>query len=199
MAFINQRWFDRPDTLPTARGESSKAAIVAPNGEVLLYATNGGIVSPARTELAPGTRLVRFGSSGLPSIVVQGSWWLDWDNYKLVERFADQRSLPVAVGVRLLCCVPLEWSVMDVVVQVRLKSPLLAYSGASAPALVRDRKTGTTEYIDGFTSHTNPSIVQIYIPGLGSGDVRHDALMFEGYGHLAADASRSGYIVRPMG
>ncbi len=198
MDFVNQKWFDRHDALLMARGANSKAAIVSPEGSVIGWATNGGIALPRRRELAVGTRLVRFGSLGMPSMVVQGGWWLDWNQYNQVEIFADKKNLPVTVAVRLLCCVPLEWSTMDIVIQARLKSPLLAYAGAGAPAFQTDKKTGTSEFLDGLPDGRANAIEQLYIPGIANGDVRHDALMFEGFGHIDQKESRSGYIIRPQ-
>ena len=195
MAFVNQRWFDSPAALLMARGADPKAPIVAPDGTVLSWVTNGGIAAPGRVELAAGTRLVRFGGIGLPAAAIRGSWWLDWSQYRIVEDYADQRGIAVTLAVRRLCCVPLEWSEMEVVVQARLKAPLLAYGGVGAPARSYDARTKTTDVIDPGASGI--AIEQLFIPGLGSGDVQHDALMFEGAGHLDKQDSSRGYIVRP--
>lgn len=197
MQYANQRWFDRHDALLMARGASSRNPIVDPKGEVVAWVMNGGIKAPLGTVLQPSERLVRLGQSGMPSQVVQGAWSLRFSEYRKVELFANRRQLPMQVAVRLLCAVPLEWSSMDTVVQARVKSPLLAYEGVGAPAIQRHQKTKTVEFLDALTEGAGNPVSQVFIPGLGSGDVRHDALMVEGYGHLPPEQSRSGYIIRP--
>ena len=196
MTFVNQHWFDRPAAHLEARGASARKPILGPNGETLGWVTNGGIANPVPTVLHPPERLVRFGQSGIPSVVVQGGWWLRYSEYLKAEQFADRRGVPVQVAIRLLCAVPLEWSVMDMVVQVRLKVPLLAYEGVGAPAIERHAHTSSFEVIDAAREGAGDPVAQLFIPGLGSGDVRHDALMLEGYGHLPPDQSRSGYFIR---
>lgn len=198
MNFINQAWFDKPEARLEASGanlRSPRSAIVSPNGEVLMHITNGGIINPRRKALPAGTRMVRLGGSGLPHIAVAGNWWLEWQQYKLVEAFADRRGLPMPVAMRLLACVPPEWNEMTVVLQARLKVAVLAYAGNSAPVYDRDQRTGTSTYLSG-SDGAGGAIEQLYIPGLVSPDLRHDCLMLEGYGHLPKELSMQGYIIR---
>jgi hypothetical protein len=198
MDFINQAWFDKPEARLEASGanlRSPRSAIMSPSGDVLAYITNGGIINPRRTVLAAGTCMVRLGGSGLPHIAIAGNWWLDWQQYKLVERFADKRGLPMPVAMRLLACVPPEWNEMTVLLKTRLKVPVLAYTGNSAPVIDRDRRTGTSTYLSGIDD-AGGLIEQLYIPGMVSPDMRHDCLMLEGYGHLPQELSMRGYIIR---
>lgn len=203
MSFANQRAFDMPATLLAAQGgdvrinpAAQRSAVLAADGKTVLFRlTNGGISNPQRTVLLPGTRLVRLGG-GLPHDVASGAWWLEWSDYRKVERFADAKGVAVPLAVRLLCCVLLDWSAMTTVVQARLKLPLLAYEGLGAPAVERNPKQGTSELLDGSDAQAL-GIRQLYIPGMTDPDLRHDALMIEGYGHLPAEQGRSGYIIRP--
>ncbi len=202
MHFANQEWFDRPEQKLLAQGadlRSGKADIVSPQGAVLARITNGGIVTPMRKQLAAGTRLVRLGGGGLPHLAVAGCWWLEWSQYQLVERAADARGLAMPVAMRLLACVPPEWNEMSVVVQARLKLPLLAYAGKSAPVVRKSPLRGVNEVLSGIDDNGSRPIEQLYIPGLTSPDLRHDCLMVEGYGHLPLDQSKAGYIIRVQG
>lgn len=101
--------------------------------------------------------------------------------------------MPVAM--RLLACVPPEWNDMTIVVQARLKAPLMAWCGFSAPVIRRNPKLGVNEILSG-VDDSGIRIEQLYIPGLTSPDIRHDSLMVEGYGHLPPEQSRAGYIIR---
>ena len=198
MEFANQRWFDRHDALPTARGGNSRDAIVAANGDIIGWVTNGGIAAPVRAELLPPTRIIRFAGSYLPGTAMQGGWWLEFAEYRRVEAYADLRKIDVSIALRLLCCVPLEWNRMTCVVQARLRSPLLAYRGEGAPAIKIHKATKTTEYLSGRPDGAGGApVTQLYIPGLGSGDLCHDSLILEGYGFPPESASRDGYIIRP--
>lgn len=198
MRAINQDWFERPESRLLASGGSpgnSTSEVVSPDGEVLLRITNGGIVSPRAVTVPAGTRIVRLAGSGLPHIALAGCWWLRWDQYKRVEQVADLRGLSMPVALRLLACVPPEWNEMTVVVQARLKVPLLAWSGVSAPVIRRNPQIGVNEILSG-VDESGIMIEQLYIPGLTSPDIRHDSLMVEGYGHLPPEQSRAGYIIR---
>lgn len=203
MAFENQRWFDLPSSLEEARGGDARlgprarqSEVVAPDGTVIFRITNGGITNPGRRVLAAGTRLVRLSSGGLPVQAMAGSWWMEWPSYQAIEQFADNQGVSLPVAVRLLCCVLLDWNEMTMIVQARLKLPLLAYEGFGAPALQRNPRLNASEYLDGRAAEAL-NIKQLYIPGLSSPDLRHDCLMSEGYGHLPQDMSRTGYVIRP--
>ncbi|MCX7285921.1 MAG: hypothetical protein NTX28_18110 [Novosphingobium sp.] len=194
----NQDWFERPEARLQASGASpgnANTEIVSPAGDVLLRITNGGMLTPRAVELAAGTRIIRFAGSGLPHIALAGCWWLQWDQYKRVVQVADARGLSVQVALRLLACVPPEWNEMTVVVQARLKVPLMAYCGASAPVIRKNPRLGLNEILTG-VDESGISIEQLYIPGLTSPDLRHDSLLVEGYGHLPPEQSRAGYIIR---
>ena len=198
MTFINQKWFDMPESRLLASGadlRSSRSEIVSPSGEVLARITNGGITAPRRVELSVATRIVRLAGGGLPQDAASGCWWLEWSQYKRVEVFADARGMSMPMAMRVLACVPLEWNEMTMVVQARLKLPLLAYAGASAPVVQKNPKFGVNELISGLDD-VGARIEQLYIPGMTSPDLRHDAVMVEGYGHLPANLSRNGYIIR---
>jgi hypothetical protein len=197
MQAVNQHWFDRHDALPSARGASAKSAIVDPNGTVIGYATTGGIAAPQPVRLMPGTRIVRFGKIFFGE-AVGGPWWLEWRQYRRIEAYADQHGLSIQLAVRRLCCVALEWSTLDVVIQARLKSPLMAYSGVGAPVVVLHRPTHTREFLPVIADGQGSGVSQLFIPGLGNPDVRHDALMIEGHGYLPVQSGRQGYIIRPM-
>ncbi|WP_310496943.1 hypothetical protein [Sandarakinorhabdus sp.] len=193
--FVNQRFFDRPDALLAARGADSRQSISGPDGDVLVWITNGGIARPERIELASGTRLVRFAGTGHPASAMAGCWWLTFAEYARIEQLADSKGLPAGTAVRILCAVPPEWSSMDVIVQVRSKAPLLAYVGQGAPARQGTPLAGVSTVLSGWELGVSPAR-QLFIPGMGSGDVRQHSLSLEGTGFLPSDYSRRGFIHR---
>ncbi|WDF73077.1 hypothetical protein [Novosphingobium sp. KACC 22771] len=200
MTFANQRQFDAPGTKLRAMGYNTSLNPQPHRPEVesihcvkqSLLAT-GGIENPQERVVAAGTKLVRFGSGVLVPQVAAGEWWLDWGNYQIVEQYADAAGKSVPVAVRELCCVPLEWSDMTIVVQARVIQPLLAYEGSGASATVKEGR----EHLDGMRAKSL-GLTQMFIPGLSDPDLRRDSLMVTGYGLLPHELSQAGYFPQHM-
>lgn len=200
MPIANNAWFDRPETKLKALGyntslnpERRRGPEVTSNGVAQSLIANGGLVDPKARVIAANTNLVRFSSGVLVPQVAAGEWWLDWDNYKIVESHADSAGISVPAAVRLLCCVPVEWSAMTILVQARAIRPLLAYEGAGAPATVN----GGSVHLDGGLA-ARLGVKQLFIPGLSDPDLRRDSLLVTGYGLLPHELSLMGYVTQAM-
>lgn len=185
MHFANQHWFDRPDALLEARGAARTGPIAAADGS-LDWNNNGGILAPVRAELDAGTRLVRFGRI-LPWLSIAGGWWLEWSAYRRVEAFADRYRLPVQVALRLLCCIPPEWSELNVVIEARTIAALLAYRGPGAPVRVTNKASGQMSFMAATADAAGEMVPQLFIPGMGSPDLRRDAILLTGHGLIPAE------------
>lgn len=203
---INQRWFDFPSSIERARGDTTKGALVDPNGKIILKFTNGGISAPQPWVVPAGSFIARFGSKrlgprtnlsagGLFAMAAEGEWWLDRVNFERVKAFAQSKGVGLPVAVRLLCCVPLEWSDLDLLIEAQTKQELRAYRGLANPA--RIQRAGYSENLPAIPDHRGQMISQLYIPGLTSGDVRHDALMVNRQQFLSPELGRTGYVIRP--
>ncbi len=200
MDIPNERWFNMQDALRVAQGYNYCAEIIGSDGKSAASIRNGGIRNPTRTLLQSGTCLIRYGGAGLPHMAVRGCWYIDIIEYGRVEAYAKTVGLSVHAAMRLLCAIPLEWSTMDIVIQVRLKKQLLAFSGVGSPVIVRNKNGQVSGFLDCLEGDVSaPRITQVYIPGLGNDDIQHDALMVEGYGHISQAVSRGGYTVRADG
>ncbi|MEE4453278.1 hypothetical protein [Novosphingobium resinovorum] len=201
MSFANEHWFNRPETRVRATGYKSSInperrytdVVVSDQGYEMAMITNGGIVDPQLRQLGLGTVLVRFGSSVFVDQVAAGEWWLEFEQYRIVEKYADANAISVPMAMRQLCCVPLDWGAMTTVVQGRVIRPLLAYEGPGAPA------TGGkgTDYLDGQAA-AQLGLKQLYIPGLSDPDLRRDSLWVTDHGFLPHEMSRLGYVPRKM-
>lgn len=176
MVYLNERWFSVNDTWPEASGYSLGDGIRERHGGAAAIA-NGGIQTPVRTPFPVGTNLVRFDGSSRPAVARNGKWWMLFSEYKLVQAFADAQGMSVAAAVAELCYVPEEWNNMHVVIQAKLKSPLLAYTGVGRAAQGRTRAYPVRG--DG----SGRQIEQAFIPGLHDTNV-HDALMITGVGFI---------------
>ncbi|MEM9500723.1 MAG: hypothetical protein AAF941_02635 [Pseudomonadota bacterium] len=198
MHALNQDYFDRPESLKIARGENANRSpepqrgdVLGLDGNILSPATNGGIKNPGKAMIPPGTTLVRFANAPFVHHAAAGGWWLDFPNYKLVERYADAEGKPVATAMRELCAVPAEWSGMTLMIQARTRSPLLAYSGLGKPAFVHT-KFSVTKSINP-RAYSKTDVTQLYIPGLQSPDLLKKALIVRGYQMLDPGVSKKGY------
>lgn len=204
---INQRWFDFPGSIERARGVTIKGALVDPQGRIVVKFTNGGISAPQPYTVPAGSFIARFGSKrlgpltnlaagGLFAMAAEGEWWLDRVNFDRVKAFATTKNIGLPVAVRLLCCVPLEWSDLDLLIEAVTKQDLRGYRGLANPARVQT--ANYSENLPAIPDHKGRMISQLYIPGLTSPDVRHDALMINRQTFLSPELGRTGYIIRPL-
>lgn len=194
MGFINQEWFDRPSSIARARGDIDaeqrrrELPVTLANGAAFTPIASGGMIAPREHVIAIGTRLVRFGKGPLTPDAAGGDWWLEFAEYRKIERYADAHGISVPFAVRKFCCVMPEWNDMTMVLQARGMQPLIGYRGLGAPVtakgqVVFDAKVGE-----------ELGVMQLFIPGLSVGDVRRETVFITGYGFLPNEASTLGYV-----
>lgn len=168
MAYANESQFRKPHVRLLALGLGH----VRGSSEQTI---NGGISSPMEYVIPRDTSLYRFGQNGVPALVLAGEWWIDGDAFNRIAAFARLHSMTFREGLRKACFIPEEWgSALDTAVYARTKGPLLAYRGKAAVVSIKGAH-GQTERL--MNAQTEPfRVPQLYIPGLGSADVRREAL-----------------------
>ncbi len=140
-------------------------------------AGTGGILNPQPTRLPAGQYYYRFASSS-SSLQAQhgGGWWLDFENFRLVQRFAEENGYTLREAARLTLALPYAWTRVDRLLRALLLQPLRAYTGLGKPALepaaspphgAAGRPTGAlvaagTRWVP--TQHV--AVRQLYVPGL---------------------------------
>lgn len=208
---INQEYFDRPDAIKKARGRDTGGYRHAKgkDGQVLYdYIAeegdlNGGIIRPKPYTIPRNTIIIRFGGSGKshkPGIArkratpmvpetAAGEWWLDWQNYRLVERYADSTGESISYAVSQCCAVPNDWSDLSFLIQAVTRAPLICYKGKGRPATQGD------EMIDP-QSAGKPDIDQLFIPGLSNGDLRREAIKIQGQSFLNSAMNKKGALAK---
>ncbi len=198
MQALNQSYFDQPEFLRMAQGQSAVPSekpgpgdILGPKGGIVVPASNGGIRNPSKILIPAGTTIVRFANAPFVHHAASGAWWLDFRNYKIVERYADAQGKSVGAAMRELCAVPVEWSSMTLLIQARTRSPLAAYTGYGKPAHANNR-INVTKSINP-RAFSKVEVKQLFIPGLQSPDLRKKALIVRGYTMLDASVSKQGY------
>lgn len=86
--YANQTAFDSPDSYRMAMGVDLRTskAIVDLQGNVLAFAQTGGMISPVRFVMQPGSTIFRFGKKGIPaSEVIKGVWWVEQKQFERLE------------------------------------------------------------------------------------------------------------------
>ena len=91
---------------------------------------------------------------------------------RLLVKMPTWPALAVSAAVSALCVLPPQWSKLDMVVSARLIAPLLAYRGKPSPV---DMGATHVPVVKDLSGH---EIMQLFIPGLGNGDVLRAALMW---------------------
>lgn len=127
----------------------------------------GGIANPQPTRLPTGQYYYRFASSRSPRAAqLGGGWWVDFENFSLIRRFARANDYALHEAARLMLALPYDWTRVDLLVRALLAQPLRAYTGYGKPAqgAVAGPDRGT-RWIP--TQHVR--VQQLYIPGLGTG------------------------------
>ena len=124
----------------------------------------GGIRNPMPTRLPTGNYYYRFASSSSSRDgQVGGGWWLDFENFRKIERFAQENDYSIREAARLMLALPYAWTRVDVMVKALLAVPLKAYAGEGKPA------QGAAEGDDRGTAWIpmqHIKVCQLYIPGL---------------------------------
>lgn len=124
----------------------------------------GGIRNPQPIHLPVGHYYYRFASSNSPrEAQLGGGWWLDYENFKKIERFAQQNRYSIREAARLMLALPYAWTRVDLKIKALLAVPIKAYAGEGKPA--QGSKGGGdkgTVWVP--TQHIK--VLQLYVPGL---------------------------------
>jgi len=124
----------------------------------------GGMALPQPTRLPSGQYYYRFASSTSPRPArVGGGWWIDFEAFKTIEKFAFVNGYRLKDAARLMLALPYDWTKVDVLVRALLKSPLRAYTGVGKPA---QGKSGGADKGTNWIPTQHMRVRQIYIPGL---------------------------------
>lgn len=137
----------------------------------------GGILNPQPDHLRTGNYYYRFASSNSPrEAQLGGGWWLDFENYKKIESFAQANGYSLRDTARMMLALPYAWTRVDLRVKALLTKPLIAYTGEGKPA--KSSKDGA----DWNTTWIPPQhikILQLYVPGLYIKGIRPRSQLFE--------------------
>ena len=124
----------------------------------------GGIANPQPTRLPVGHYYYRFASSSVSRASrFGGGWWVDFENFNLVRRFASANGCALRDAARLMLAVPYSWTHVDQLVRGLLLEPLRAYTGEgkAAQGAAKGADRGTRWIL---TQHIR--VRQLYVPGL---------------------------------
>jgi len=166
--FANAAAFDAPASRMLALGTdfSPGRALVDGQGRVVAHARTGGMMSPARFALAPGTTIYRFGGQRSPREIGKGAWWLEKREFEQVINFANAHGIFVGLAMRLLCLVPPEWSDASVLIRARVAQPLLAWRGMANTVVTPAGEGGGVVRMPHQNELSARRVHQLYIPGL---------------------------------
>ena len=137
----------------------------------------GGILNPQPIHLRAGNYYYRFASSNSPrEAQLGGGWWLDYENYKKIETFAQQHGYSMRDAARLMLALPYAWTRVDLKIKAILAVPMKAYAGEGKPAKgANDGADKNTSWIP--TQHIK--VCQLYIPGLFVKGCRQRVQLYE--------------------
>ena len=80
---------------------------------------------PQVVNLRTGQNYYRFASSNKPVANQRGGgWWLDFENYKKIERFAQSNQYSMRDSARLMLALPIDWTRVDRLVCAMLAKPI---------------------------------------------------------------------------
>jgi hypothetical protein len=124
----------------------------------------GGILRPQPTRLPTGQYYYRFASSqSTRDSQLGGGWWLDFEGFKAIERFAEANGYRLKDAARLSLALPYDWTKVDLLVKSLLRLPLLAYTGLGKPA---QGGAGGADKGTKWIPTQYKAVRQLYIPGL---------------------------------
>ena len=124
----------------------------------------GGIANPQPTRLPTGQYYYRFASSASSRHAQRGSgWWLDFENFSLIRRFAGEHGYSLREAARLMLALPYAWTRVDLQLRALLREPLRAYTGLGKPAQGAEKGADRgTRWIP----TQQVAVRQLYVPGL---------------------------------
>jgi hypothetical protein len=125
---------------------------------------SGGIANPQPTRLPTGQYYYRFASSASSRDAQRGSgWWLDFENFSLIRRFAGEHGYTLREAARLMLALPYAWTRVDLQLRALLREPLRAYTGLGKPAQGAEKGADRgTRWIP----TQQVAVRQLYVPGL---------------------------------
>ena len=169
-------------------------AITDPHGHVLAYAQTGGMLAPARHEIAVGTKLFRFGNQNAGAVrVATGGWWIDRPAFDQLFRFAQAWDLSIGMAMRMLCLVPPEWSDATLLVRARVSAPLLAWRGLAMSVVTPAKGGGAPVAMPQQNDIAARRLHQLFIPGLAD-PAAASALAVEQSYPLDKAAGQQGFL-----
>lgn len=165
--FVNKSAFNDHNARQQAMGvDTRSAALVDVQGKTTVHPQTGGMIAPVRHELFSKTILFRF-ADGYTSLerAVTGGWWLGSREFDRICNFAKYHDIHPAMAVRMLCCVPPEWSDMGLLVRARVDRPLLAYRGLGNDVSTQHDDGGWVR-MKASNDFAERRLHQLFIPGL---------------------------------
>lgn len=192
--YANQTAFDSPDSYRMAMGVDLRAskAIVDLQGNVLAFAQTGGMISPVRFVMQPGSTIFRFaGKDATASGAAEGRWWVEHQQFEKLVSFANAHELYLGMALRILCLVPPEWSDLSLLVRCRVRRPLLAWRGLGN-SVVTPRAGGGLVTLPQQNEIAARRLFQLFVPGLDKVD--RDTLVLEREFVLDPRAALQGWL-----
>ena len=122
-----------------------------------------GLVAVWRTLIQPGMPVYRFGDSIRPDAQLTGGWWVGYSPFESLKQYAQRRKQTLSAAARQCLAVDFQWSTLDVLHTVILKTPLSAWAGT--PRTQRIRRANSDRRWE-----PDREITQLYIPGLDQPD-----------------------------
>jgi hypothetical protein len=126
----------------------------------------GGLVSTYRSTIQPGMSLYRFGDSKKPNLFLTGVWWIGFSPFEALRQYAHHAKQKLSAAARQCLAVDFDWSTLDVLHKVILRSPLSAWSGTPRTQMIRPPGASALDR----RWKPNRQITQLCIPGLGEPD-----------------------------
>jgi hypothetical protein len=201
-SFANAAQFAGSRPFEFASGASANSAIVDPRGRVIGQVMTGGIMAPARYELAAGTILFRWGAKGAaPTDIAQRAWWIEKSSFEKLLSFANEREISAGMATRVLCLVPPEWSDLGTLIRAATRRPLLAYRGLGNSVVVPMKDGRGAVRLPHQNDIAARRLHQLYIPGLAGTDtvsgrigLRTDVITVERSWAMDTKAAVAGFL-----
>ena len=130
-----------------------------------------GIWAIQRIHLPTGQRLYRFGSTAAPELWFAGAWWMQFEEFKKIQRSAEEAGISLGYAARRFLAIKHEWGNANVVVSAVVAEPLDAYAGRGRVQLADQGAVGGA-----YDWHPPADFMQLYIPGLVDGTRRRSSL-----------------------
>lgn len=124
-----------------------------------------GLLTLTKTTLLPGISINRFANTRRRDLYFTGPWWISFSPFEALKKYAKLRNQPLSLAARTCLAIDWGWSNVDVLVEARLKVPILAWSGTPKTQTLKKDRNYT-----GVRWKPDRDITQLYIPGLYEAD-----------------------------